>query len=1035
MKNVRCCDLLLLLVLLSLNGRRCYSHANGGLGSKIVYIPENVIQNAYHLASRHLSGTNQWLSFNKWTCSAPAPTQDAGKPKLAALYKRNETTYSSNDPNLVKQVTMMLVVRHQPNTDLDEMWIYSFSSHTWRTLKESDCTKTSIFVEKGKLITVCKKTILWFGDNDICAFNGELETWHHVMFPASSSSAIPTRMTDDFIFLTVRKREPMQANDCNEYILAFNRSGEWRTITEIRTQSSLSSSAIQLHFQKIETKPETRLRPTRNSYPKDILVKTAVAATSHGLVFVMASCSELWQYDVEVNSWRLLADSDLIRTELYLIELYQAGYFPNEGAYVLFMKLLDTIFVFDLERKRWTSEKTFSSEPSVVMIGRAALLPDQAEDRLFLYNGIDAPCQQDLYALGKRQKNWVWRSIDGPSMTPPQQETSATALVDNSLYVLSDFVGNSGFTSTRTMQSDTNYYVELWELNLSTMRWNRNALLKLLRGSLAGDVVHGDVLIFVYLRLQSASVIGYNISKRQITQFQHNADIIPTWRDRYSLISLNSSSLLLCGGVGIDKRVFHDVWVLTVSAAGARKADWHNVSYSVRSTEKGIYPLPRYDHTTVLFNGTTVILLGGYSTTTGNSTCSSEVWHFVLSSKEWLMSSSDFKVSGQMSSTECIVTAVSVNNQVIVTTQVKAPSNFGHFKVWIYLPGSFLWAFVSQLLAPDLGTVKSLFWSGRHLLLDTGNLQIFYTNFGCPGGFSSPNITSSPCRQCTYGQYSTGAGESECSPCPSGLTTRNPGGSSIAHCSNCVKNYCKYGTCVVLQGQEMPMPSCQCIMGFTGDYCQYPTYYLITVGVLVFLSVAVTGVVVPVRIWKKKKVRERLLRNHVDQLNSVWQIKENEVQLHERIGRGGYGEVYRASYREMTVAVKIMHLSTDRRLVYEFEREIVFMQTIRHAHIVMFFGAGRLNADDCPFLVIEYMPRGSVRDLLDDQSLQISQARKMSFALDAAKGMEFLHGLNPPRVHRDFKGDNLLVSQVKVAWVGSWERTVRLHKERVMFLP
>ena len=81
----------------------------------------------------------------------------------------------------------------------------------------------------------------------------------------------------------------------------------------------------------------------------------------------------------------------------------------------------------------------------------------------------------------------------------------------------------------------------------------------------------------------------------------------------------------------------------------------------------------------------------------------------------------------------------------------------------------------------------------------------------------------------------------------------------------------------------------------------------------------------------------------MDQLNSVWQVKANEVQLLDRIGRGGYGEVHRAEYRDITVAVKIMHLPTDESLVREFEREIVYMQTIRHPNIVMFVGAGKMT--------------------------------------------------------------------------------------------
>ncbi len=47
---------------------------------------------------------------------------------------------------------------------------------------------------------------------------------------------------------------------------------------------------------------------------------------------------------------------------------------------------------------------------------------------------------------------------------------------------------------------------------------------------------------------------------------------------------------------------------------------------------------------------------------------------------------------------------------------------------------------------------------------------------------------------------------------------------------------------------------------------------------------------------------------------------------------------------------------------------------------------------------------------------------KSRFTVDVAKGIRFLHSQRPPRVHRDLKSSNLLVSQqwiVKVADFGS----------------
>ena len=40
------------------------------------------------------------------------------------------------------------------------------------------------------------------------------------------------------------------------------------------------------------------------------------------------------------------------------------------------------------------------------------------------------------------------------------------------------------------------------------------------------------------------------------------------------------------------------------------------------------------------------------------------------------------------------------------------------------------------------------------------------------------------------------------------------------------------------------------------------------------------------------------------------------------------------------------------------------MRAIRHPNIVLFIGGGRYHDDGCPFVVVEYMARGSLTNIL-----------------------------------------------------------------------
>jgi serine/threonine protein kinase len=59
-------------------------------------------------------------------------------------------------------------------------------------------------------------------------------------------------------------------------------------------------------------------------------------------------------------------------------------------------------------------------------------------------------------------------------------------------------------------------------------------------------------------------------------------------------------------------------------------------------------------------------------------------------------------------------------------------------------------------------------------------------------------------------------------------------------------------------------------------------------------------------------------------------------------------------------------------------------------------------------IVTEYMPRGSLRDVLNNTD-KIDWDLTVKMATDAAIGMNYLHTFDPPIIHRDLKSHNLLV--------------------------
>lgn len=104
--------------------------------------------------------------------------------------------------------------------------------------------------------------------------------------------------------------------------------------------------------------------------------------------------------------------------------------------------------------------------------------------------------------------------------------------------------------------------------------------------------------------------------------------------------------------------------------------------------------------------------------------------------------------------------------------------------------------------------------------------------------------------------------------------------------------------------------------------------------------------------------------------------------------------MYRGRWRGTDVAVKKLFKSD---LNEEFAQEVSLMCKLRHPAVVLFMGA----CIDEPNLaiVMEYMPNGSLFEVLQNDDVTLGWDAKMRFAVDVAKGLTYLHECSPPILH------------------------------------
>ncbi|KAA8515211.1 hypothetical protein F0562_018390 [Nyssa sinensis] len=141
------------------------------------------------------------------------------------------------------------------------------------------------------------------------------------------------------------------------------------------------------------------------------------------------------------------------------------------------------------------------------------------------------------------------------------------------------------------------------------------------------------------------------------------------------------------------------------------------------------------------------------------------------------------------------------------------------------------------------------------------------------------------------------------------------------------------------------------------------------------------------------------------------------------IGSGSSGKVYKAvlSNGEAVAVKKLWQCSktavdqesgdVEKGQIHDdgFEAEVDTLGKIRHKNIVRLWCS--CSTKDCKLLVYEYMPNGSLGDLLhSNKSGLLDWPTRYKISVDAAEGLSYLHhDCVPPIVHRDVKSNNILL--------------------------
>ncbi|XP_077483362.1 tyrosine-protein kinase Fer isoform X2 [Amblyomma americanum] len=149
-----------------------------------------------------------------------------------------------------------------------------------------------------------------------------------------------------------------------------------------------------------------------------------------------------------------------------------------------------------------------------------------------------------------------------------------------------------------------------------------------------------------------------------------------------------------------------------------------------------------------------------------------------------------------------------------------------------------------------------------------------------------------------------------------------------------------------------------------------------------------------------------------------WELNNDDVELVEKIGRGNFGDVYRALLhpQRLDVAVKTCRVNLPDEHKKKFLQEGRILKQYDHPNIVKFIG---ICVQKQPIMIVmELVPGGSLLTFLRNQGPKLSPKELLNMCTDAAAGMAYLESKNC--IHRDLAARNCLVGKNNVVKISDF---------------
>lgn len=152
------------------------------------------------------------------------------------------------------------------------------------------------------------------------------------------------------------------------------------------------------------------------------------------------------------------------------------------------------------------------------------------------------------------------------------------------------------------------------------------------------------------------------------------------------------------------------------------------------------------------------------------------------------------------------------------------------------------------------------------------------------------------------------------------------------------------------------------------------------------------------------------------------------------LGKGSHGAVYKAYLHRIKLVAAVKKTKqthpTGGAGANPADNEVEILSRIYHPRLVNLIGFA-VDPNQSKLVVAEYMPNGSLYDLLHGCGKRPGWVKRSRFAVQIALAVQFLHSSNPPIIHRDIKSSNVLIDSRFNSRISDFGLALRGHVEDI----